>query len=268
MKPAAFQYQRVRSVDEAIAALAEPGAKVIAGGQSLVPLMNFRLSRPEKLVDINDVKELSGVTQEGGVLRVGALTRHRVLASDALVGQVLPVLQKAARHIGHWAIQNRGTIGGSVVHADPAGELPAALVALEATLLIRGPEGERTIPAQEFFQGFYTTALSENELLVRIEFPLRPRRMGFDEVARRPGDFALVGAYVEVGQRGGAVTWFGLLGRPERQATDAWPSDAAGREAKFEALCRQNALDPEDEYKYQVAATVAERAYQDALKEG
>lgn len=268
MKPAAFQYQRVRSVDEALAALAEPGAKVIAGGQSLVPLMNFRLSRPEKLVDINGVEELFGVTQQGGVLRVGALTRHRVLASDALVGEALPVLQKAAGHIGHWAIQNRGTIGGSVVHADPAGELPAALVALEGRLVVRGPDGERAISAQDFFQGFYTTVLSDDELLVRVEFPLTSRRMGFDEVVRRPGDFALVGAFVEVGQEGGAVTWFGLLGRPERQTIDAWPSDAAGREAKFEELCRQNALDPEDEYKYPVAATVAERAYQDALKEG
>ncbi|NMP23242.1 FAD binding domain-containing protein [Sulfobacillus harzensis] len=268
MKPAPFQYQQAQSLDDALSALNQPGAKVIAGGQSLVPLMNFRLSRPETVVDINGLSELSGVSERDGKLVIGAMTRHQELLANSLIAHKPPVLQEAARHIGHWAIRSRGTIGGSAVHADPAAELPAALVALEATVVVRSLTGERSIPAQDFFQGFYTTALEENELVVRFEVPIKARRMGFSEVVRRPGDFALVGAFVEVGDTGGAVTWFGLAARPERQLVDAWKGSEEARRETLERLAQENAVDPEEEYKYALAVTVAERAYHQAVKEG
>lgn len=217
MKPAPFVYHRPRTVEEAVELLAQPASKVLAGGQSLVPLMNFRLSRPRHLVDINWLPGLDGVEWDStsGRLRLGALVRHQVVATHPLVRRHLPVLSEAAGHIGHWAIRSRGTLGGSLAHADPAAELPAAMVALGARLCLRSQTCERWVDAREFFQGLFTTALAEDELITAVEVSVdQAARWGFYEIARRVGDFALAGAYAK--RRDGVIglTWFGIGPRP------------------------------------------------------
>jgi CO/xanthine dehydrogenase FAD-binding subunit len=196
MKPAPFRYARAGSLTEAIALLvAGPGdAKVLAGGQSLVPMLNMRLVRPTVLVDVNGLGELTGITAtpEGG-LRIGALTRHAELAASPVVIERAPLLAEAARHVGHAAIRNQGTLGGSLAHADPAAELPAALLALDARVRMTGPRGAREVAADAFFRGLLTTALEADEILTAIEVPAQPPGWGFVEIARRPGDFALAG---------------------------------------------------------------------------
>jgi len=196
VKPAPFRYARAGSLAEATALLAaEPGeAKLLAGGQSLVPLLNMRLARPAVLVDLNGVRELAGITPSpDGGLRIGALTRHAELAASAAVRERTPLLAEAARHVGHAAIRNRGTLGGSVAHADPAAGLPAALVALDAQLRVTGPSGARVIAAATFFRGLLATALEADEILTEVLVPAAEPGWGFVEIARRPGDFALAG---------------------------------------------------------------------------
>jgi carbon-monoxide dehydrogenase medium subunit len=204
VKPAPFRYARAGSLAEATALLAAAPAdtKVLAGGQSLVPMLNMRLLRPAVLVDLNGLRELAGIepTAEGG-LRIGALTRHAELMASPAVRERAPLLAEAARHVGHAAIRNQGTLGGSVAHADPAAELPAALVALEARLHAAGPRGPRIIAAGEFFRGLFATALAPDEILTAVELPAPPIAWGFAEIARRPGDFALAGVVAVVGPR-------------------------------------------------------------------
>ena len=229
MKPARFRYARASTLAEAIALLAEvPGeAKVLAGGQSLVPMLNMRLVRPAVLVDITRVRELTGITPAGnGGLRVGALTRHAELVASPLVRERAPLLAEAARHVGHAAIRNQGTLGGSLAHADPAAELPAALLALDARVLVTGPRGPRELTADTFFRGLLTTALEGDEILSAVEIPTRPAGWGFAEIARRPGDFALAGVVVVLGsplippspvrEEGPRVVGFGVGDRPLR----------------------------------------------------
>jgi carbon-monoxide dehydrogenase medium subunit len=202
MKPARFRYARARTLAEAIALLAEaPGeAKVLAGGQSLVPMLNMRLVRPAVLVDITRLQELTGIAPAGdGGLRIGGLTRHAELVASPLVRERAPLLAEAARHVGHAAIRNQGTLGGSLAHADPAAELPAALVGLDARVLVTGPRGPRELTADTFFRGLLTTALEGDEILSAVEIPARPAGWGFAEIARRPGDFALAGVVVVLG---------------------------------------------------------------------
>ena len=196
MKPASFRYARASTLAEAIALLAAaPGeSKVLAGGQSLVPMLNMRLVRPAVLVDVNRLGELTGITPTpAGRLRIGALTRHAELVAAPVVIERAPLLAEAARHVGHAAIRNQGTLGGSLAHADPAAELPAALVALDARVLVTGPRGVREIPADALFRGLLTTALEADEILTAIEISAPPPGWGFAEIARRPGDFALAG---------------------------------------------------------------------------
>src|SRR6188474_1831717 len=170
MKPAPFEYFRPRTLDEALSLLAEHGsdAKPLAGGQSLIPAMNFRLATPSVLVDLNRLTELSYVQDGKGELRIGGMTRQRAVERSPLVGQRFPLIAETMPHIAHPAIRNRGTIGGSLAHADPAAELPAVMVTLGATIVARGPSGERRIAASEFFAGIYETALTPQELLVAI----------------------------------------------------------------------------------------------------
>jgi carbon-monoxide dehydrogenase medium subunit/6-hydroxypseudooxynicotine dehydrogenase subunit alpha len=198
VKPPPFEYDDPRSVDETLALLAEHGdaAKILAGGQSLVPLMNFRLARPERLVDINGVHELDFLRIDGGTLRIGAVTRQAVLERAPDVAGRVPLLVKAIRHVGHSQIRNRGTVGGSVAHADPAAELPAAFAALDARFRVRSARGERTLSSDALFITHLTTSLDADELLTEIEVPLPPPEAGaaFVEFARRHGDFALGGA--------------------------------------------------------------------------
>lgn len=202
MKPPRFEYVAPHTVDEALEHLARHGdrAKVLAGGQSLVPLLNFRLSHPEVLVDINRLADLAYVRERDGGLAIGALARqHAVERSDAVRARA-PMVTEASRLIGHLPIRHRGTIGGNLAHADPASELPAVMVALDAELGVSSQGGARAIPAAQFFTGPLTTALRPGELLTEIRVPGQPSRTGsaFVEMARRAGDFALVGVAASV----------------------------------------------------------------------
>src|SRR5207253_6853829 len=198
MKASAFAYARATSVANALELLTAHGekAKVLAGGQSLLPAMNLRLLAPDLIIDIGELAELRGVVLEGGrVLTIGALTRHADLLKSPEIAAHAPLLMDAVAHVAHPAIRNRGTIGGSLVHADPASELPACMLTLGATIIARGPSGERRIAASEFFVGIYETALKPEELLVAVELPVSPKNSAhfFHELARRHGDYAIAG---------------------------------------------------------------------------
>ena len=196
MKPCAFEYFNPQSVAETIELLDRYAdeAKIIAGGQSLVPMMNFRLARPEILIDINGIKELDYIKTDGDELVIGALTRERDLEQSPLVIEKWPLLSKAISYIGHSAIRNRGTVGGSLVHADPSAEIPTALCALNGKLKVVGPLDEKILAPEEFFLTYLTTSLEPSDLLVEIRIPALPKKMGwsFGELSRRSGDFAIV----------------------------------------------------------------------------
>ena len=197
MKASAFSYARAASVANALDLLATHGesAKVLSGGQSLMPAMNLRLITPELIIDIGELAELRGIERTGDVLRIGALTRHVDLMRSSEIATHAPLLTEAIAHVGHPAIRNRGTIGGSLAHADPAAELPACMLALGATIIVRGQDGERRIAAEDFFTGIYETALTPEELLVAVEVPVTRKDSAyfFHEFARRHGDYAIVG---------------------------------------------------------------------------
>jgi CO/xanthine dehydrogenase FAD-binding subunit len=198
VKPPSFEYFAPRSPEETVDLLGRHGgdARLLAGGQSLVPLMNLRLAQPEVLIDLNHVAGLDGVETRDGGLEVGAMTRQADLATSPLAAERCPLLVEAARLIGHRPIRNRGTVGGSAAHADPAAEIPTALLALDAELVARGPAGARALPARDFFLGELTTALQPDEVLTAVRLPGLPSRCGcaFVELVRRQGDFAIVGA--------------------------------------------------------------------------
>lgn len=198
MKPAAFEYRVPRSLDEALELVQQHGseAKLLAGGQSLVPAMNFRVAQPAMLIDLNRVQELAYIQADGqSALRIGAMTRERQLEFDPSVPAWAPLLAEAMPHVAHPQIRNRGTLGGSLVNADPAAELPVIMVALGARLKVRSTEGERWVAAQDFFLGMFSTDLAPEEILVEVELPPMPPRTGwsFLEVAPRHGDYALMG---------------------------------------------------------------------------
>ena len=202
MKPAPFEYLAPDSLDAALEALAGSNgdAKLLAGGQSLIPVMNFRLAQPAMLIDLNRLRELDYVHEEGGGLLLGAMTRQRTLERDPLVGRLSPLLAETVPFIAHPQIRNRGTVGGSLAHADPAAELPAVAVALDARFRLRRSSGERWVEARDFFCGLFATVLEPDEMLVEIALPASPPRTGwaFLEVARRHGDYAQVGVAARV----------------------------------------------------------------------
>jgi carbon-monoxide dehydrogenase medium subunit len=208
MKPAPFEYYAPDSIEPALDLMSQYAgdAKILAGGQSLVPAMNFRIIQPGVLIDLNRVAELSYVREEDSVLRIGAMTRERQLEFNESISRWAPLLKEAAPHIAHPQIRNRGTIGGSIVNADPAAELPVLMLALSARLKAKSVSGERWVDAQDFFMGMFTTALEPDEILVEIELPGNPPRMGwsFMEVAPRAGDYALMGvaALVTLDEKG------------------------------------------------------------------
>ena len=210
MKASAFAYARATSVANALELLTAHGerAKVLSGGQSLLPAMNLRLVAPELIIDIGELAELRGVEVEGGLLTIGALTRHADLLKSPEIATHAPLLTDAVAHVAHPAIRNRGTIGGSLAHADPASELPACMLTLGATVIARGPSGERRIAASEFFVGIYETALKPEELLVAVELPVRPKNSThfFHELARRHGDYAIAGLAAQAFIRDGRFT--------------------------------------------------------------
>ena len=198
MKPPAFEYIAPDSLEEALSAFQEHGdeAKVLAGGQSLVPAMNYRLLQPSLLVDLNKLEELDYIRQnDDGDLLIGAMTRQRRLEFDSLVAQNAPLLHESIPSIAHPQIRNRGTLGGSLVHADPAAELPVIALAVDAQIKVKSKTGERTIPAKEFFQGMFMTDMGPDEILVEVAIPASSARTGwaFKEIARRSGDYAMMG---------------------------------------------------------------------------
>jgi aerobic carbon-monoxide dehydrogenase medium subunit len=282
MKPPAFEYVRPATVSDAVASLAAAGGdgKVLAGGQSLVPLLNFRLASPSVLVDMNGVDGLDGIERHGDRLRIGAMTRMRRLETDPLVREAVPLLAAAASWVGHVQIRNRGTVGGSIAHADPAAEIPAVCVLLDAELTAIGPAGSRRIAANDFFAGFLTTDLADDEVLTEIELPIPGNRdrWGFREFAPRHGDFALAGATVLITTRAddltesGRIVVFGTDDRPVRSPTaEALLSgqrltreviERAGEAAAQEALADD--ARPDQAYRRILTATMVRRALEDA----
>jgi len=264
LKPAPFQYVAPRSLDEALGALGED-AKPLAGGQSLVPLLNFRLARPATIVDLNGLGELSYLRRTGGTLRIGALTRQAALERSAVVERGWPLLTRAVSYVAHPAIRNRGTVGGSVAHADPAAELPVALTALDARVHVRSAaRGDRTLQAAELFQAPLMTALEPDELLVEIEVPAPPdgARAAFAEHARTHGDFALAGAaVVRAGTEHAAIALLGAAPTPVR-APDAERALCHGATAAEAARIAGAQLD--GDYRRALTTELVRRAIEEA----
>lgn len=283
MKPARFEYYCPSTVEEAVDLLAQHGgeAKVLAGGQSLVPLMNMRLARPAVIIDINRIDALTYLREHNGVLCVGALTRQRVAERSPAVAERCPLLRDALRLVGHVQIRNRGTIGGSIAHADPAAELTAVLAALGGEVTARRAGSSRTIAAADLFVTYLTTSLDPQELIVEVRIPALPRGAGWSwmEIARRHGDFALAGVGVVLAVRRGAIAEarIGLTAvgptpvraaAAERLLIGNAPSDALWAEA---AEAVRGAVDPDGdihasaEYRRHVAGVLTERALREAL---
>jgi CO/xanthine dehydrogenase FAD-binding subunit len=280
MKPAPFEYYRPATLEEALDLMAEYGdqAKPLAGGQSLIPAMNFRLARPAVVVDINHISELSHIREEAGELSVGGLTRQRDVERSPIVRRVAPLLHETMPFIAHMAIRNRGTVGGSLAHADPAAELPAIALALGARLHARSRARDRWIAAGEFFTGLFSTSLNPDELLVEIAVPRLPERSGcaFEEVSRRHGDYALAGsaAVVTLDARGrcirARVVLLSVGDRPvvaERagRILNGEVPSAPSIEAAAEAAASQDIDPPTDihassEYRRHLAAVLMRRA--------
>lgn len=248
MKPPRFAYHAPESVDEAVALLARYGgdARVLAGGQSLVPMLNFRIVAPAALVDLRRIASLAGIREDGGHVAIGSMTRQRAAERSPVVASRLPLMTEALRWVGHLPTRSRGTVGGSIAHADPSAELPAVFLALGGEAVAAGPSGRRTVAADDFFQSFFATALAPDELLTELRFPAMPAGAGHavEEFARRKGDFAIVGIAAVVAQGGGRATHvrlvaFGASGTPVRlraaeAALAAGPLDRAalGRAAE------------------------------------
>jgi aerobic carbon-monoxide dehydrogenase medium subunit len=258
MKASAFNYARATSIVNALELLVAHGdrAKVLSGGQSLMPAMNLRLIAPELVIDIGELTELKGIAVAGEVLTIGALTRHVDLLRSPEVAAHAPLLTEAVAHVAHPAIRNRGTVGGSLAHADPASELPACMIALEATIIVRGQAGERRIAAEDFFKGIYETALSAEELLVAVELPVARKNSAhfFCEFARRHGDYAIAGLAAQAIVQGDVLndlraTFFAVGDRPVLTRATAGlvhvPMTPAALSAASAALAEE--LDPQDD---------------------
>ena len=225
MKAPAFAYARPSNVEAVLALMAEHGdnARLLAGGQTLHATLNMRLSEPALLIDLQAVAALKGITLEGQMLRIGAMTTHTEIEDSKLVAQHLPLLQAAVPHIAHRAIRNLGTFGGSIAYGDPAAEWPVCLLALDGVVIAQGPQGQRRIAAQDFFTGLYSTDLQEDELIVACDIPLAKgaQRFAFDELARRHGDYAVVGIAATAQAQGQVLrdvrlAWLGAASQPLR----------------------------------------------------
>jgi aerobic carbon-monoxide dehydrogenase medium subunit len=281
MKPTRFHYHAPTTLAEAVGLLSEHGdeAKVLAGGQSLVPMLSLRLASFGHLIDLNKVTGVSDIERSNGHLRIGAMTRQAVAEYSADVATHSPLVARALPHIGHFQIRNRGTIGGSIAHADPASELPAVVLALDAVIEATGSSGTRSLAAEDFFVSTWETTLADNEILSAVEFPVWTGRCGWavEEISRRHGDFALVGTTVGVQVTDGAVTragiaLFGVAGTPVR-AREAEAALLAGADAAEAGRVAANELHPSDDihasgsYRKQVAAVVVRRAILKAMQE-
>ena len=283
MKLSPVDYEAPGTVAEALDLLAEHGdeASVLAGGQSLIPLLALRLAQPAVLIDINGVEGLSGVSAADGWVTIGATTREYMAEESATVAESVPLLAAALPLIGHEAIRSRGTVGGSLAHADPAAELPAVARALNAEFVVRGPSGERVVPAAEWFEGYLTTSRRPDELLTEVRFPAAGPGTGvsFQEVARRHGDFAMVGLATSVTLDDGTITdarlaFAGVSDVPARAAAaeDLLAGQRPSAEL-FDEAARQAAADidpPSDlhgsaEYRKKVAAALVRRGLREAV---
>jgi aerobic carbon-monoxide dehydrogenase medium subunit len=252
LKPAAFAYARARSLDHAIALLGEHQgeAKLLAGGQSLIATLNMRLSNPSLLVDINGVAGLDGVSVKNRMVEVGALARHVTLERSAEIAKHAPLIARAMPQIAHPAIRNRGTIGGSLAYADPAAELPACLLALDGEVDITGSQGKRSVKAEDFFKGLFETSLGPHDVLSAVRFPAATAetRVGFAELARRHGDYAIVGLAAVAKASGRNLTdvrlvYFGVGGTPLR----ACKAEAALAGGSIDDAVSALDLDPPDD---------------------
>jgi len=284
MKPAPFEYHAPESVADVTALLAEHGddAKVLAGGQSLVPMLALRLTRFEHIIDLNRVDELRGVERSNGTLTVKSMTRQSAVEHDAAAGTAVPLLAEAIPLIGHFQIRNRGTVGGSIAHADPASELPAVALALDAELEVAGASGTRRVAAADFFVGTWTTTIGEDEILSAVHFPVWQGRAGFavEEIARRSGDFALAGvvAAVELNDAGAvsrsAIAFLGMASTPVRASSAEQAlngSSPKGNELAEIARLAVGDTEPtadvhaSAEYRLHVGAHLVERALDRAM---
>jgi aerobic carbon-monoxide dehydrogenase medium subunit len=275
MIPAAFDYQRASTVDEAVELLGEHGddAKLLAGGHSLLPLMRLRLAAPAVLIDIGRVNDLSYVSSDNGQVRIGALTRHHDLATSDELRERVPMLAHIAGQIGDPQVRHRGTIGGSIAHGDPASDLPAAVLALRGTLVARGPGGDREIPADEMFTGFLETALAPDEVLTEIRVPATGGApWGFQKFVRRAQDWAIVGCAAVLGNGTSDGPGVGLVnmgatplrapGVEEALRSGASPSDAAAR--ADEGTEPPDDLNASAEYRRHLAHVLVRRALESA----
>jgi len=284
MKPPSFEYAAPNTVAEAVSLLEQHGgeAKILAGGQSLMPLLNMRFARPTALIDLRQVADLDGIREANGGLAIGAMTTKRAVERSALVKSRQPLLHAATLWIAHPQIRNRGTVGGSMAQADPAAEYPAVALALDAEFRAAGPGGERSIPAEDFFVTYLTTALDENEVLTEVRVPALPERTGWSiqEVARRHGDFAMVGAAITVALGGGGrcsdarVVLFGVGPTPlraraaEQVVTGEAPGEAvfseAGRKAGEELDEPLSDVHASAEYRRHLAQVLTRRGLAEA----
>jgi carbon-monoxide dehydrogenase medium subunit len=287
MKPAPFDYYAPTSVEEALSHLSEHGydAKVLAGGQSLVPMMNFRLVQPSILVDLNNIPDLAYIRPaDDGGLRIGAMTRHRQVERDPLVAQRMPLLHESMPHIGYPQIRNRGTLGGSLSHADAAAELVTVTVALNGRFRVRNQDGERWIPAEDFFVGLFATVLEPQDLLVEVELPPMAEHSGWSlmEVARRRHDFALVGvaAVVTLDDGGrchqarmvflsagdGPVVADRAAGMLQGQVPEGEAVRAAAELAAYEEIDPGSDIHASAEFRRRLANVLARRALEQAVQ--
>jgi carbon-monoxide dehydrogenase medium subunit len=282
MKPAAFEYERPTTLMAALELLENDGgnSKVIAGGQSLVPMMNFRVVRPDRLIDINRISELDYHRIEGSELVIGALCRHALLKESELVNQACPMMHSAYDWVAHGPVRNRGTLCGNLCHADPASEMPAVVLAADAVMILRSSKASRTIPAEQFFLGQYQTAIRDDELLVELRIPAASKGQGwgFHEVNVRKGDFAIVAAAATLRVSAGSVKAVSIalagqgshairLSAVEKALIDKEATDAVFREA---AVACADTVDPTSdihgsaEYRKDLARTLVYRALCDA----
>jgi aerobic carbon-monoxide dehydrogenase medium subunit len=283
MKPPKFEYVRAGTVEEAasVKAAHDGDASILAGGQSLIPMLNFRLARPAALVDLNHVDGLAYVRVDDDAVRVGAMTRQRDVERHEEAGRACPVLPQTLAHVAHPVVRNRGTIGGTVAHADAAAETPTALLALDGRVRVRGTSGERTIDASDLFVFHLTSSLQADEVLVEVEFPRLPAGAGsaFHEVTRRHGDYALAGVCAVAGLAGDGtirdvrLAYSGIASTPVRATSaeellaGATPSAEAFAEAGEQAAGYVDAVDEEQAtvaYRRRLVRTLTARALEDA----
>jgi carbon-monoxide dehydrogenase medium subunit len=252
VKPAPFAYTKAKTLKEAVTLLAKhkDDARLLAGGQSLIATLNMRLSAPDLLIDINGIKNLNGITKKGKYVEIGALARHAQVEHSDIIAKHAPLIALAMPHIGHPAIRNRGTFGGSIAFADPAAELPACLLALGGEIDIAGPRGKRKVRADAFFKGLFETALRPQEMIIAVRVPAADKttRVGFAELARRHGDYAIVGLAASARGKGKGLAdvrlvFFGVGDTPVR----AKKAEAALADGDIEAAVKALDLDPNDD---------------------